>query len=211
MQNRWCHPAILTPLLPLFSSMCLAQHQRHQWCGSSHQVAKVGLQPLSPSRECSGLPSFRMGWTDSGRGCTQWGSRRAAGQRRADRRALTHRNAGVVAPAPRLWWKTSHWADLGSRGLGMGHRFEWMSSPTPDTQLQNHPGRAGSHSSSHTVSTPLPEFSLPALCTHQSGAQFLGRVRPAAHAETEILFSGHGLSSQLFLLVKTLYFPLSAL
>ena len=43
----------------------LSQHQGvFQWVSSSHQVAKVFIFSISPSKEYSGLISFRIDWLD---------------------------------------------------------------------------------------------------------------------------------------------------
>ena len=53
------------PLSPTFSALSLSQHQSlFQWVSSSHQMARVLELQLqhSPSREYSGLISFRIDW-----------------------------------------------------------------------------------------------------------------------------------------------------
>ena len=58
---RWSHP-LSSPSPPTFN---LSQHKSlFQWVSSSHQVAKVLelLFSISPSKEYSGLISFRMDW-----------------------------------------------------------------------------------------------------------------------------------------------------
>ena len=62
----WCHPTISSSVIPSPCAFNLSQHQGvFQWFSSSHQVAKV-LQIFSfsicPTKEYSGLVSFRMDW-----------------------------------------------------------------------------------------------------------------------------------------------------
>ena len=65
--SRWCHPTILSSVIPFSSCLSLSQHQGpFQWVRSSHQVAKV-LEfqlSISPSNKYSGLVSFRRDWFD---------------------------------------------------------------------------------------------------------------------------------------------------
>ena len=53
---------LLSPSSLVFN---LSQHQGvFQWVSSSHQVAKVFIFSISPSKEYSGLISFRIDWLD---------------------------------------------------------------------------------------------------------------------------------------------------
>ena len=58
LSSRWWHPTISSSFLPAFH---LSQHQGlFQWVGSSHQLTKEFELQLSPSRDYSGLISFRI-------------------------------------------------------------------------------------------------------------------------------------------------------
>ena len=65
--SHWCHPTISSSVIPSPLALSLAQHQGvFQWVGSSHQVAKYWSFSfsISPSKEYSGLISFRIDWLD---------------------------------------------------------------------------------------------------------------------------------------------------
>ena len=63
--SQWCHPIILSCVVPFFSCPNLSQHQGIFKCSNYlHQVAKYWSFSfsISPSNEYSGLISFRMDW-----------------------------------------------------------------------------------------------------------------------------------------------------
>ena len=64
--SRWCHPTILSSVVPFSSCFNLSQHQGLlKWVSSSHQVAKVlELQLQHQSNEHSGLIFSGMDWLD---------------------------------------------------------------------------------------------------------------------------------------------------
>ena len=65
--NRWCHPTILSSVVPSPPAFNLPQHQGlFQWASSSHQVAKVLEFQLQHQtfQWNSGLISFRIDWLD---------------------------------------------------------------------------------------------------------------------------------------------------
>ena len=60
--SRWCHSTISASTVPSPPALNLSQNQGlFQWVSSSHQVTKVSFS-ISPSKEYSGLISFRMDW-----------------------------------------------------------------------------------------------------------------------------------------------------
>ena len=66
--SRWCHPAILSSVIPfssfpqsLPSSESFPMSQLFAWGGQSTGVSSFSI---SPSKEISGLISFRMDWLD---------------------------------------------------------------------------------------------------------------------------------------------------
>ena len=65
--SQWCHPTISSSVTPSPTAVSFSQHQGlFQWVSSSHQVAKVlsFSFSISPSRQYSGLISFRIEWFD---------------------------------------------------------------------------------------------------------------------------------------------------
>ena len=66
----WCHPTILSSVVPSPPTFSRTQHQSlFQWVSSSHQVAKVLEFQLQLSASASVLPMnvqdlFPLGWTD---------------------------------------------------------------------------------------------------------------------------------------------------
>ena len=64
----WCHPTISSSVVPFSHLQCIPASSQglFQWVSSSHQVAKVlGFScSISPSKEYSGLISFRIDWFD---------------------------------------------------------------------------------------------------------------------------------------------------
>ena len=62
--SQWCYPTISSSVSPS-PAFSLSQHQGLlQWVSSLHQVAKVLELHISPSKEYSGLISFRIEWFD---------------------------------------------------------------------------------------------------------------------------------------------------
>ena len=64
--SQWCHPTILSSVIPFFCFQSFPHQGLFQWVSCSHQVAKVlGFSfSISPSNENSGLFSFRIDWFD---------------------------------------------------------------------------------------------------------------------------------------------------
>ena len=64
--SRWCHPTILSSVVPFSHPQSLPASGLFKSISSSHQVAKVLSFSFSinPSDEYSGLISFRMDWLD---------------------------------------------------------------------------------------------------------------------------------------------------
>ena len=65
--SQWCHPTILSSVVPFSSSIqSFPASSFFQWVSSLHQVAKYYIFSfrISPSNEHSGLISFRMDWLD---------------------------------------------------------------------------------------------------------------------------------------------------
>ena len=65
--SQWCHPTISSSVIPFSPTFTLSQHQDlFKWVSSSHQVSKYWSFSfnISPSKEYSGLISFRMDWLD---------------------------------------------------------------------------------------------------------------------------------------------------
>ena len=63
--SQWCHPTILSSVVPFSTAFSLSQHQGlFQWVSSSHQVAKIWSFSfsfsISPSNVYSGLISFMI-------------------------------------------------------------------------------------------------------------------------------------------------------
>ena len=69
--RQWCYLTISSSASPFAFGLSLSQHQGlFQWVGFSHQVVKVSEHQsfqtfrISPSKEYSGLISFRVDWLD---------------------------------------------------------------------------------------------------------------------------------------------------
>ena len=62
--SQWCHPIILSSVVPFSPAYSLSQHQDLlQWVTSLHHVAKVLALQL-PHQSNSGLISFTIDWFD---------------------------------------------------------------------------------------------------------------------------------------------------
>ena len=65
--SRWCHPTILSSIIPFLPALNLSQHRGlFQWVSSSHQVAKVSEFQLQHRsfQWIFRLISFRIDWCD---------------------------------------------------------------------------------------------------------------------------------------------------
>ena len=59
--SQWCHPAVLSSVIPFSSCPQSLQHQTlFQWVNSSHVVASTGVSALAPF-----LPKKSQGWSPS--------------------------------------------------------------------------------------------------------------------------------------------------
>ena len=63
--SQWCHPNISFSVALFPSAFNLSEHQSlFQWVSCSHQVPKYWSCSISPSKEYSGLISFKIYWFD---------------------------------------------------------------------------------------------------------------------------------------------------
>ena len=62
--SRWCHPTILSSVIPFSCPQSFPAQGLFQWVGSLHQWPKCWSFSISPSNEYSGLISFRSDWFD---------------------------------------------------------------------------------------------------------------------------------------------------